>query len=327
MTRAFSSRVVSSSAGCAIALLAVALVAAPARAQGGADPAPPGDPWAESETPAGTGADAQGDEAAPETPPPATPPPATPRPATLPPGTLPPAATAPPPPPRPAPATVHRETRAAPAMPAPRPRRPVPEHEEDDGRSADFLWLEVEGGISYVDLIALQNRSFTDPVSGASATAPTFVETRGTGPMIGAAGGFRLSFFALGVRGTFASYDSGFEIGTIGGEVHLRIPLPVVEPYIRVGAGYAWQGDANYSDPAASPATVYGWTVNGAVGLDIFVFWWLSLGIGGQVDFLNMTRQTDPTATCMGPTDFCPTQNGDALGVQGRAFGQLGLHF
>lgn len=200
-----------------------------------------------------------------------------------------------------------------------------PEEEEDDGRSADFLWIEVEGGASYVDLIALQNESFT--YGTTTTTAPTFVETQGMGPMIAVAGGFRLSVIALGVRGTFASYDTGFDIGTFGGEIHLRIPTPVIEPYIRVGAGYAWQGNANYQDPAASPATVHGWSVNGAVGLDVFVLWWLSLGVGVQVDFLNMTRQTDPTAMCMGVTDFCPTQNGDAVGVQGRAFAQIGLHF
>lgn len=214
--------------------------------------------------------------------------------------------------------TSTRTTRRA----ADEPEEPV--HEQDDGRAADFLWLEVEGGVSYVDLIALENRTFAG--GGATVTSPAFRETQGTGPMIGAAGGFRLSVFALGVRGTFASYGT-FDIGTIGGEIHLRIPTPVIEPYIRVGAGYAWQGNTNYENLGGSTPTVYGWTVNGAVGLDIFVLWWLSLGVGVQVDFLNMTRQSDPTAMCMGITDFCPTQEGDAVGVQGRAFAQIGLHF
>jgi hypothetical protein len=200
-----------------------------------------------------------------------------------------------------------------------------PIHEQDDGRAADFLWLEVEGGYSYVDLIAIQSRNFT--IGSTTVTAPDFLELRGWGPMVGAAGGFRLSFFALGVRGTFAAYDAGFDIGTIGAEVHLRIPTPVVEPYIRAGAGYAWMGNANYADPAASPARVFGWTANAAVGIDIFVQWWLSIGVGAQVDFLNMTRQRDPLADCMSPTDFCPMQDGDAIGVQGRAYGQIGLHF
>lgn len=192
----------------------------------------------------------------------------------------------------------------------------VPVNEEDDGRKADFIWLELEGGVSYVDLIALRDDEF-----GSSLES-----VRGWAPTVGVGLGFRIFFLALGARATFARYPD-FELGTVGGEVQFRLPTPVVEPWIRVGAGYAWQGDANYAEPTASTPTVYGWMLNGAVGLDIFVTWWLTLGIGGGVDFLNMTRQTDPRVDCMMVTSFCPQQEGDAIGVQARAFAQAGLHF
>jgi hypothetical protein len=198
--------------------------------------------------------------------------------------------------------------------------RETPVHEEDDGRRADFLWIEIEGGVSYVNLVAFQQTNFSPP---------GFTEVEGIGPMVGVGLGFRVFFLALGARATLASYP-GFEIGTVGGEVQFRLPTPVVEPWIRVGAGYAWQGSANYTDPTASGSTgsnVYGWTLNAALGLDVFIAWWFTLGIGVTLDFLNMTRQTDVTAPCMGVTEFCPTQSGDAIGAQARGFLQAGFHF
>lgn len=214
-------------------------------------------------------------------------------------------------------------TRAA----SPRPAEDeTPIQEQDDGRKADFLWLEVEGGVSYVNLIAFQQNRFSS--GGVTITNPSFEEIEGVGPMVGVALGFRIFFLALGARATLASYP-GFEIGTVGGEVQFRLPTPIVEPWIRVGAGYAWQGSANYEAPmaSASATTVYGWTINAALGLDWFVTWWFSIGFGVSLDVLNMTRQANPTLPCMSPTEFCPSQPGDAIGAQARGVLQLGLHF
>lgn len=211
----------------------------------------------------------------------------------------------------------------APRGTAPRARgdgEELPVNEQDDGRRADFIWIEVEGGVSWVNLVAFQQTNFSGVTVGG------FDEVEGVGPMLGGALGFRVFFFALGARATIASYP-GFEIGTVGGEAQFRIPTPVVEPYIRVGAGYAWQGSANYRDPMMSSTNVYGWTLNGAIGLDIFIAWWFTLGVGASVDFLNMTRQTDVRMPCMGVTDFCPTENGDAIGAQARGYAQAGFHF
>ncbi|AKF05783.1 hypothetical protein [Sandaracinus amylolyticus] len=198
----------------------------------------------------------------------------------------------------------------------------LPVNEEDDGRKADFIWLEVEGGVSYVDLIAFQQDNFSAP---DGTTVDGFEEVTGVGPMVGVGLGFRIFFLALGARATLASYP-GFEIGTVGGEVQFRLPTPIIEPWIRVGAGYAWMGSANYEDARESDTTVYGWMLNGAVGLDFFITWWLTLGIGGGLDVLNMTRQPINSLECP-PNEFCPTEDGDAIGAQGRGFVQVGLHF
>jgi hypothetical protein len=204
---------------------------------------------------------------------------------------------------------------------------PAREREEDDGRDVDFLWIEAEGGISTVDLIAFSGNNNFAPGD------PAFRETSGVGPY-GALGlGFRVYWFALGARGTFAGY-SGFQIGTVGGDAQLRIPVWIFDLYVRAGAGYAWQGDASYSgmgtavgSVSVNSTTVWGWSFDAAAGLDIFLANWITLGAGIALDVLNMTRHGNPDATVTDPLRFNPQQNGDAVGYQLRGFAQLGLHF
>lgn len=200
---------------------------------------------------------------------------------------------------------------------------PAREREEGDGRDVDFLWIEAEGGISSVDLIAFSGNNNFAPGD------PAFRETSGVGPY-GALGlGFRVYWFALGARGTFAGYN-GFQIGTVGGDAQLRIPIWIFDLYVRAGAGYAWQGDASYSGMggvAVNSTTVWGWSFDAAAGLDIFLANWISIGAGIGLDVLNMTRHGNPDATVTDPLRFNPQQNGDAVGYQLRGFAQLGLHF
>lgn len=204
---------------------------------------------------------------------------------------------------------------------------PAREREEGDGRDVDFLWIEAEGGISSVDLIAFSGNNNFAPGD------PAFRETSGVGPY-GALGlGFRVYWFALGARGTFAGYN-GFQIGTVGGDAQLRIPIWIFDLYVRAGAGYAWQGDASYSASGTAvgsvnvnSTTVWGWSFDAAAGLDIFLANWITLGAGIALDVLNMTRHGSPDATVTDPLRFNPQQNGDAVGYQLRGFAQLGLHF
>jgi len=226
------------------------------------------------------------------------------------------------------------------ARAAPRPApAPAPPPHESDGRDVDFLWIEAFGGISYINLVAFSgggtfDGTSTDPSTGATSV---FNQTSGTGAIGGAALGFRVWWIAVGARFSYAAYNlaatNPFQLGTIGGEVALRLPIPVVEPYVRVGAGYAWQGDAHLSMPTATSAmvnpatTVYGWAFNAALGVDIFLVNWFTIGAGVGLDVLNMTRQTNPTTACMGVTDFCPSRPGDAVGYQLSGFVQIGFHF
>ncbi len=225
-------------------------------------------------------------------------------------------------------------TPVTPIAPAGAGTAPPPAEEEEDegdGRDVDFLWIEAFGGVANVNLVAFRGGGTFSGTSTDGTSTSVFDEVSGTGPMVGAALGFRVYWIAVGARFNYASYDV-FQIGTVGGEIALRLPIPVVEPYARVGFGYAWQGDANYAvttgGVTARPSTtVYGWAFNAALGLDIFLANWFTIGAGVGLDVLNMGRQTDPTTTCMGVTDFCPSKPGDAVGYQISGFGQIGFHF
>lgn len=204
---------------------------------------------------------------------------------------------------------------------------PVVEEEEaeGDGRDVDFIYLEVEGGVANVNLIAFGGEEdFT--MSGPSGD--TFSSVASTGGYFGAGVGFRVFWLAIGGRFNFALHDT-FQLGIVGGDATLRFPIPIVEPYIRAGFGYAWQGNATYTvnmpamPPVVQSTTVYGWAFDAAVGFDIYLANWFTIGAGIGLDILNMARQTDPRMMCMGLTDICPSRAGDAVGYQLRGFGMI----
>ncbi|MCB9615354.1 MAG: hypothetical protein H6722_23210, partial [Sandaracinus sp.] len=145
---------------------------------------------------------------------------------------------------------------------------------------------------------------------------------QGSGLYGGLGVGFRIYWITLGAQATLASYF-GFEIGTAGLDIGLHLPIPVIQPYVRVGVGYAWMGDADYADPMLSQTDVYGYTIDAGLGLDIKLARFLSLGAGFDAAFLNMTRQSLSDGNVTG-VDI--QEDGDAVGLQIRLHAQLTLH-
>ena len=200
---------------------------------------------------------------------------------------------------------------------------------QDPGDPYDILWIELFGGVSYVDLRAVDTTNFY----------PEFVRLAGWGGAGGAALGFRIEFVSVGVRGAFAHYDVSdaaspdaiFDVGTLAAEVKLAIPLPVVQPFIRAGFGFAWHGDSNAEEawetrmpPSDIETTVFGWVFQGAIGVDVYLAHWFAIGAAFSVDILNMNRQTwdeEPSD----PRNVMFRNAGDAVGAQGR--GQLAISF
>lgn len=216
---------------------------------------------------------------------------------------------------------------------------PAQSQREDDGRSIDFVFIQPEGGLSYIDLTAI--------ASNGRDILPQLNEFRGTGYGGGLTIGFRSGIIALAAHGYIARFsgqgtDTGvmgttmreqaFDIGQLMAEVQLRLPVPIVEPYARVGFGYAWLGNfqlnAMYRE---STSTVHGWTGKLGVGADIWIGRFFTVGAGVDFSLLNLRRggvmreggacpMTDPTCVEL-------SQDGDAIGLLVHGHIQAGLHF
>lgn len=192
---------------------------------------------------------------------------------------------------------------------------PAPPAEEDDGHKA-VLWLEAGIGASYVDMAALSNDNLY----------PSLVELKGFGPAATLGAHVRIAFITLGARVSLASYP-GFEVGTATVEVGIQPATQFVQPYLRVGFGYGWHGDANYSDPNLSHTDVYGYVLEGGFGLELLISKLLSIGAGLDVDLLNMHRQAVSGLDMTSPTAVSLMNPGDAVGLQVRAQLHASLRF
>jgi hypothetical protein len=206
-------------------------------------------------------------------------------------------------------------TSAAPARSANAGR--AAEEEESDGRDADLIWVEAVGGYSYVNMRAIRYDNLY----------PSVVALSGSGFGGGLAAGVRFSFVSLGARATIASYE-GFDVGTAAAEITLRLPTPVVEPWVRAGFGYGWHGTANYDTPGLSQTNVYGYVIQAAAGLDIYLGKFFAIGAGFDVDILNLSRQALTLGAGMAsPTGVDLTKDGNAVGLQLRGHLAASLHF
>lgn len=193
------------------------------------------------------------------------------------------------------------------------------EDEDDDGRDSDILWIEAFVGYSYANLIQFRQENFL----------PEAATLESSGYTAGGAAGFRVKFLMIGARAGIGAYD-GFDIGTILAEIHLRLPVPVVEPYIRAGFGFAWLGTVNYDSPKDSETTVNGLAVDAGLGLDVYLGDYFAVGGGIDASFLNMTRQSIAMGCNAGdcsPTTVDLEEDGDSIGLQIRATVHASLHF
>lgn len=179
--------------------------------------------------------------------------------------------------------------------------------------SHDWLVLQPELGLSYANVVAVNN-------DGLFPSAST---TSGFGPRFGVLAGMRFGPVTGGVRADLARY-AAYDVGNAGVFVELRIPVPFIQPFGRVGAGYAWLGDLN-PDPrylscgatgsGASCPKVSGWFATVGGGLDLAISSHFTVGANLDVNFLNLTRAASPTSVMFSNT-------GDSVGLQVT----LGLH-
>jgi hypothetical protein len=184
----------------------------------------------------------------------------------------------------------------------------VPEEEDSYG----VMYLRLQGGLSYANLLSFNQDNFI----------PEAEESSGVGPFGGLAVGFRVYWFSIGANATFGR-QGGFDLGTVGAELAFHIPIPTVQPYVRLAAGYAWVGRYDFQSQELEETDIYGLTVEAGAGIDIKISRHLSIGAGLDAAFLNLTRQEIGDTNVTG-VDL--DESGDALGFQLRARLHVTVH-
>lgn len=112
---------------------------------------------------------------------------------------------------------------------------------------------------------------------------------RDGGLNVGGALGFKLLFFDLGARATY-TFAGGYDLGALMGELGVRIPLPIFEPIVRVGFGYGWLDPNDGALSNLLDESVDGPMLDVGIGLDVWVWDHLTIGIDGAVGFYFLSR-------------------------------------
>ncbi len=196
--------------------------------------------------------------------------------------------------------------------PSPPPRGPARprrhRHEDDSNREFDLLWVGAEVGRSVVDLKMV---SYDDLL-------PSQIDVRETGLGFGAAAGIRVKFLSAGLHLAVGQFKE-FDIWAINLDGQLRIPLGSIEPYLRLGIGYAFLG-AFSGQVDMEGVSVDGWDVQAGFGLDLYPSDFFSLGAGADFTVLNLSRTDSITSVDL-------LQDGAAVGVAVFVQAKAALHF
>jgi hypothetical protein len=194
----------------------------------------------------------------------------------------------------------------------------------DSGRGLTWFWLEADGGFEHVGL-------HTFDVDEQKLTAG-FVDTEQSGGVVGGGIGARFFVFTIGARGRMGFFDA-WQLGRIGGELGLHLPLGFVEPHFDLGGGYAALG--HFDGVVAERIGIHGGYARADAGVDLYPVKQLSFGATTSFDFMALTRPgVDPTelAKLEGEGAISAAQSallaadGSSYGATFAITGVIGLH-
>jgi len=199
--------------------------------------------------------------------------------------------------------------------------------ERPEGRP-ELLFLDAELGAAYLDMVALKDSALLEPLQ---------VESEGAGPMYGAAVGLRRR--ELWVAASYRDRSvSNWHLWTLGAEAGIKFSIARFAPHVSFGAGYASLGglvtDISHAatrDPAPA-VDIHGLNVRLKVGLDYYLWRWLSVGtsVSAEAFFLRRegdglvrTSTTDPNSR---PDGF-QALDGSGNGLGSALSAVLGFHY
>lgn len=202
----------------------------------------------------------------------------------------------------------------------------------------DPLFVEVEGGASYVALLS---------VRGGHSVFPNMVTYSGWGPGFGVTVGLHALVFsvALQVHASFFGGDgtvlnpSAGTNGTASGSFHtvattiegaLRLPMGRLELTMRLGVGHLFMGGfTTGAGTDGSDVNADGWIVRTGLGFDVRVYGRWFVGLDADVAVANVRRSGISGSDCPGTDPLCAElqRDGDAVALLVHPHLQVGLHF
>jgi hypothetical protein len=184
------------------------------------------------------------------------------------------------------------------------------EEKQDSGLGLEWVWLNAEAGVSYVNL-----QSFDASNLGLKSTSAG-------GPSFGFAAGVRLIFFTLGVRARDLSLSDIGNLWLLNLDAAFHTRFGRVDPYFGVRGGYNFVGSLSPSSlqTASTGGTppgvdVHGWNVGPMFGMDFYLAKLVSLGFDADAQFLFLQRPAPPLPCPAGYQGNCSQLLNQAAGM------------
>jgi hypothetical protein len=185
-----------------------------------------------------------------------------------------------------------------------------------DAKGPDLLFLETETGVSYVGLQTLNVER---------NVIPTATRSEDVGGVFGVLGGLKLLFLSVGPHARFGRFQD-WDLWTLNLDVGFHAPLGVVEPYLRLGGGYARLSRAFDKVRNGGSLRSDGYNLSLALGADYFVTSYLTIGGRISGELIGLHRAGVNLDTQDGLVNDYLKYDGAALGVAMSGVLSLGLH-
>jgi hypothetical protein len=183
-------------------------------------------------------------------------------------------------------------------------------------KGLDLLFLETETGAAWVGLQTLHVKR---------DVVPTSTRSQDVGGIFGLSGGIKLLFLSIGPHARFGSFQD-WDLWTFDLDVGFHAPLGALEPYFRLGGGYARLSRAFDKVRNGGSLRSDGYNLTMALGVDYFVTPYLTLGgrVGGEV--IGLHRSGVNLDSQDGLVNDYLKYDGAAVGLALNGSLSLGLH-
>ena len=185
-----------------------------------------------------------------------------------------------------------------------------------DAKGPDVLFLETETGAAYVGLQTLHVKR---------DVVPTSTRSEDVGGIFGVMGGVKLLFLSIGPHARFGRFQD-WDLWTVDLDVGFHAPLGAVEPFLRLGGGYARLSRA--FDKVRNGGSLHsdGYNLSLALGADYFVTNYLTIGGRVSGELIGLHRAGVDLDAQDGLVNDYLKYDGAALGLAVTGALALGLH-